>query len=133
MPATAEALTSVRCLHVSGEALGALIHADPSIALLFLRRLASRVRDLVERLDRDATLPLSSRLAAFVLERAMASGSAPFSLGMTQEALAEELGTVREVVVRGLAQLKRDSVIVSVGQGRFTVGDLYALRRLAQE
>lgn len=132
MPADAEAITPVRCLHISESAIHVLIRSDPSIALLFLHRLAGRVRALVERLDRDSTLPLATRLAAFVLARSVAARAESFSLGMTQEALAEELGTVREVVVRGLAQLRRDDVIASAGRGRFSVRDVETLRALAR-
>jgi hypothetical protein len=42
---------------------------------------------------------------------------------LTQAALAEELGTVREVIVRGLATLR----------GRYSVQDLTALGRLADD
>jgi CRP-like cAMP-binding protein len=132
LPATAEAVTSLRCLLIGKDALLALIHDDPSIAMLFLRRLAARVRSLVDRLDQEATLPVVSRLAAFTLNRSEASrSSSSFSLGMTQEELAEELGTVREVVVRGLAQLRQEAVLGAAGRGRFSVLDVEKLRRLA--
>jgi biotin operon repressor len=52
---------------------------------------------------------------------------------LTQAALAEELGTVREVIVRGLATLRRDGVLVSDRRGRYSVQDLTALGRLADD
>ncbi|HYW32283.1 MAG TPA: Crp/Fnr family transcriptional regulator [Gemmatimonas sp.] len=132
MPATAEAVTDVCCLVIAKDALLAIIRDDPSVALLFLQRLAGRVRGLVERLDSASTQSVVGRLASYVLAQAAISESASFTLGLTQEALAEELGTVREVVVRGLANLRRDGVIASVGKGRYTVRDAAALRRLAE-
>lgn len=134
LPATAEAITATRCLTISGDALRSVIREDPSVALLFLRTLSLRVRSLVERLDRLSSQSVTSRLAAFMLSRIECGhGSEDFSLGMTQEELAEELATVREVIVRGLAQLRRAGAIESAGRGRFRVRDAATLRRLAAE
>lgn len=130
MPATAEAITATRCLIINGDSLTAIMRADPELALLFPRRLSARVRVLVERVDRLSTQPVLSRLAAFVLYRAERSSSSSFTLGMTQEELAEELGTVREVVVRGLARMRRDGLIATAGRGRFAVRDVAAIERV---
>ncbi len=130
MPATAEAITATRCLIISGDSLTAIMRADPELALLFLRRLSARVRVLVERVDRLSTQSVLSRLAAFVLNRAERSSPSSFTLGMTQEELAEELGTVREVVVRGLARMRRDGLIATAGRGRFAVRDVAAIERV---
>jgi len=54
-----------------------------------------------------------------------------FSLGMTQSALAEEIGTVREVVVRTLRDLRQSGAIESVGDGKFRVASLETLKQLA--
>jgi DNA-binding transcriptional regulator YhcF (GntR family) len=45
--------------------------------------------------------------------------------------LAEELGTVRELVVRALAQLRDAGLVASAGRGRYVVRDLAALTDLA--
>ena len=47
---------------------------------------------------------------------------------MTQQALAEELGTVREVVSRELRNLTRQKLIVPLGGGRYRLPDLEQLR-----
>jgi GTP-sensing pleiotropic transcriptional regulator CodY len=51
---------------------------------------------------------------------------------MTQTALAEELGTVREVVVRALRGLRQVGAIESAGDGKYQVASLAILKRLAQ-
>jgi biotin operon repressor len=51
---------------------------------------------------------------------------------MTQHALAEELGTVREVVARELRQLRREGVLVGVGRSRYRAPDLDRLRALVR-
>ena len=130
LPATAVATEPTRCLildrHVLREAMG----DDPAVAWLFLQRLSARVRELVERLDRASSQSVPTRLAAFLLARAQSAESDHFTLGMTQAALAEELGTVREVLVRALAQLRAAGVIGSAGRGRYVVTNLRALEEM---
>ncbi len=127
LPATAEAVEPTRCLVLHGDALHAIMREDPDVALLFLRRLSSRVRELVDRLDRATGQPVLSRVAAFLLVRASAVPDESFTLGMTQGELAEELGTVREVIVRTLAHLRESRAIESAGSRRFRVCDRAAL------
>ena len=133
LPATAVAVVDTRCLYLPREVLFAIMREDPDLALLFLGRLASRVRHVVERLDRLSTQSVMGRLCAMLLARAEAEPTQMFSLGMTQAEAAEELGTVREVVVRGLAALRQEGVIGSAGGGRIVVHDMEALRRYAAE
>jgi CRP-like cAMP-binding protein len=131
LPATAVAIEPTRCLILNRDVLRATMREDPAVAWLFLRRLSSRVRDLVQRLDRTSTQAVPARLAAFLISRAEAVQVQPFTLGMTQLELAEELGTVREVLVRGLAHLRGVGVIESAGRGRYVVKDAAALREIA--
>jgi CRP/FNR family cyclic AMP-dependent transcriptional regulator len=117
--------------------------ADPGLAFFFLKRLSNRVQGLVERVDQNTVSSVQTRLARFILQRyetALAAarsmskkGQRPvFSLGMTQTALAEELGTVREVVVRALRELRQLGAIESAGKGKYRVSDLPIMERLAE-
>jgi len=118
-PATALAAEPVRCLLVPAPLLRRAVEGDPALAWFFLERLSLRVRDLVGRLDGMAAESVGTRLTRHLIERADAAGGGPFTLGETQAALAEELGTVREVVVRALGRLARDGIIRRVGRGRY--------------
>lgn len=131
LPATAEAIEPSRCLILSRDALHAALRCDHTVSALFLRRLSIRVRELVERLDSAASQSVRARLAAYLLARPDAAAGRAFDLGLTQADLADELGTVREVVARGLAHLRRSGVISSSGRGRYIVNDAAALRVLA--
>jgi predicted transcriptional regulator len=51
---------------------------------------------------------------------------------MTQGELAEELGTVREVVVRGLRALVRSGAIRSLGGGRYEITCRETLGKVAE-
>lgn len=127
-PATAIAVGPVRCLVLPRARIDGAIVAHPELGRLFLRHLAGRVRDLVDRVDERSSTDVRTRVARRVLESADPAG-AWFTLGITQEALAEELGTVREVVVRALAELRASGTIESDGRGRYRVLDADRLER----
>ena len=129
-PATAIAAEHTRCLVLDRDAIRGVINASPDVAFVFLGRLAARVRTLVDRLDDRSARSVNARLAEFLLSRASRGDSRVVSLGMTQTALAEELGTVREVVVRALRDLVKRGSIVSRGQGRYEIIDRAALERV---
>jgi CRP/FNR family cyclic AMP-dependent transcriptional regulator len=52
---------------------------------------------------------------------------------MTQQQLAEEVGTVREVIVRELHALRSRGIIRALGSGRYEVVDAEALRARATD
>lgn len=142
-PATAVAAEPTRCLFLTHAAVTEAIEVDPRLALFFLRRLALRVQSLVERVDQNTARSVQTRLARFIQERSQSalvvarsrsnvSKSPAFSLGMTQTALAEELGTVREVVVRALRELRQAGAIERTGDGKYRVADDTVLQQVAQ-
>jgi len=132
-PATVVASSAGRCLVVPRSALDRLVAQDPAIAWLFLHRLADRVRGLVDRLDALALLDATARVARFLIDRAPGGAAAvPIGLGMTQGELAEELGTVREVVVRAFRTLRRQGAIRPAGHGRVMIADADKLRVAAR-
>ncbi len=135
LPATAIASEATECVCITAAALDAAIQADAGVARIFLGRLAKRVRGLVDRVERLSAHSVRRRLAAFLLERDQLAGSRgvgdDFSLGRSQQAVAEELGTVREVLVRSLRELRESGLIDSAGRGRWSVADRDALTSLA--
>ncbi|HSR43371.1 MAG TPA: Crp/Fnr family transcriptional regulator [Longimicrobiales bacterium] len=130
-PARAEAATTTECLLVTREGLEAALRTDPAVARALLRTLGGRVRELVDRLERATSHPVESRLARWLLDREAGSGR-DFTLGETQASLAEELGTVREVVVRSLGDLVDRGVLARAGRGRYRVVDRAALERATE-
>ncbi len=127
-PATGIAAEPTRCALFERRALEAAIGECPEIAFVLAKRLALRVETLVARLEARSATSVRSRLIAFLLERHAASTRKSLSLGMTQQQLAEELGTVREVVVRELRRLRHEGLIVSAANGRFRIADPTSLR-----
>jgi CRP/FNR family cyclic AMP-dependent transcriptional regulator len=130
-PATAIAAEPTTCALLSRVALEGAIGEAPAIAFILAERLAERVRMLVDRLDVRSARSVQARLIDFLLARPRQRGSS-VSIGMTQQALAEELGTVREVVAREIRALIKSGWIESLGGGRYRVVDVAALRRASQ-
>lgn len=132
-PATAIATTATRCALFTRGQLEAAIAEQPRIAFLIAGRLAARVRLLVDRLDDRSARSVDARLADFLLSRPESRRGSSISIGMTQQALAEELGTVREVVARKLRELGRRGLVERVVAGRYRILDRQALTRSARD
>jgi CRP/FNR family transcriptional regulator, dissimilatory nitrate respiration regulator len=131
-PATAVTAEPTTCIVVGRDAVAAAMRADPDLAWRFLARLASRVRVLVERLDRLTARSVPQRLASLLVARYSTAGAGgALTLGGTQQQVAEELGTVREVVARAIRMLCTSGAIESLGGGCYRVRDVRRLRDLA--
>lgn len=132
-PATAIAESPTECLVLTKGAIEGAIQHDSRFALVLLGRMADRVRELVRRLERVTEQPVVARLASYLLSRGNQTGGrdTPFLLGQSQGRLAEDLGTVREVVVRELGRLITGGLIRRVGGGRYLIEDPWRLERLA--
>ena len=142
-PASAIASEPTRCLFLTHAAVTEAIALDSRLAFFFLRRLSQRVQGLVDKVDQNTASSVQTRLARFVLarhqqvqlataNRSRVGAAAVFSLGTAQTALAEELGTVREVLVRALRSLREAGAIASAGDGKYKISDRAVLQRLAQ-
>lgn len=130
-PATAMASEPTRCMVLQRDSILAVVREEPELALAILARLAARVRQLVERIDRNTSRSTLGRLAEHLLARSTASRGRAFTLGSSQRQVAEELGTVRELVVRGLRELRDQGAIEALGSGRYVVVDEALLQRIA--
>jgi CRP-like cAMP-binding protein len=128
-PASAIAWTDVEALYIDRDCIERAIRSSPEIVLFFLSRLAGRVRLLLDRVDRLATASVGARMCAYLLDQAERSDGS--IVAITQESLAEELGTVREVVMRTLRSLRKRRIIATAGRGKIEIVDRSALRALA--
>lgn len=132
-PATATALEPTECCYIPTTVAERLLQDEPSFARFALQRMAARAQSLLQRIDELTASTVTARLAAFVAARAATSETRELTLGVTQEELAAELGTAREVIVRGIARLIEAGAIARTGRSRFVVRRLATLRALAGE
>lgn len=97
--------------------------ATPSFRSFVMGMFADRMADLAGLIDAIAFRRLDQRLAATLL------GHGP-DFPVTHQALADELGTVREIVTRLLRRFERDGWI-ELARERIRIVDSSALRSLA--
>jgi CRP/FNR family transcriptional regulator len=88
-----------------------------------LGQFAQRMADLTALVDAIAFHRLDSRLAAALLGRG-------HNLTVTHQLLADELGTVREIITRLLRRFEKDGW-VELGRERIQIRNSAALRELA--
>lgn len=127
-PATVEALTSVHLQTVAGADLARLMAQYPALALAVGEQLAADVRHLSTLVKDLALHTVRARLARFLLQHAE---SAPAHQHWTQERIAEQIGTVRDVVGRALRSLAAEGLIER-RRGRLVVLDRRGLEQIAQ-
>lgn len=126
-PASARAMSAVRTLLLPAAGLHALLEAHPPVALLLLRELSARQRELVLLLEDLHFRSVRARLARTLLREAE-DGAAT----ITQQELAERAGTVREIVGRTLRNMQQQG-LVRLLRGQVTVLDLKGLQAAAEE
>jgi len=131
-PATATAAEPVRCAVLSSHVVERLLREEPEFARFALRRLAERARVVLQRLEELSSYTVTARLAGHLATVASATTERELGLGMSQAALAERLGTAREVLVRSLRTLCDAGAIRRAGRSRFVVADAALLRAMAR-
>ncbi len=105
-PVNVEALENCRVWVIESEKLRALVAAHPVFAQKVLANFGDMLRSLVRMVSEMAFYQVTHRLARLISEY----GEEPRP-HWTQEQLAAQLGTVREVVARSLKELERSGAI----------------------
>lgn len=126
LPVSTEASTRVLLLSLAREDFVQIVQRYPPLALAVLRDLAQRLRRLSALIEDLALRSVPERLAKLLITHATASNARR----MTQREMAAQLGTVREVVARTLAQFEVQGWI-RIERGSITIVDAEALRQAA--
>lgn len=97
------------------------------------KALGDRLVHTMELVEEITTLRLDVRLAAALLahDSQQSSGQVGKPIAVTHQELADELGTVREIVSRVLDDFAQRG-FVELGRGRIQIMDAGALRKLAE-
>lgn len=135
-PANALALEDVVLYHLDCKTLHGLLDSTPALARALVPFLAQRVRTVVEELEALAFRPVAARLARLLLAQAAHSDGDAATLSrrrwLTQQEMAIQLGTAREVVGRLLRRF-RDDGLIQVSRRRIKILDHAGLARLAED
>jgi CRP-like cAMP-binding protein len=133
-PASAMAMQDTVLLFVSKQDFQTLCLQHPQVALKVLRVVGRRLRGLVSIIEELSFTTVRQRLASLLLRLAregkkIEGGGVRIELPATNQELAAQIGTVRELVSRNLSRLQAAGIVEIEGR-TVTVSDL---RRLEAE
>jgi CRP/FNR family transcriptional regulator len=125
-PVNVDALETCRVWVIQSEKLRSLVAANPVFAQKVLQNFGEMLRNLVRMVSEMAFYQVTHRLARLISE--YPEEPRPH---WTQEQLAAQLGTVREVVARSLKELERSGAI-RIEDRRIHIVDDNVLRQWTQ-
>lgn len=117
-PAWVEAVDDTTVAQVPGDTYRDLFQSEAAVQDITMRALSSAVFGLMSELEIRHAYTVDQRLAHFLLTRATPEGTVPY----TQQSIASEIGTTREVVGRFMMQFAARGLVKS-GRGRITLLD----------
>jgi CRP/FNR family transcriptional regulator len=128
-PANAEAVEDgTTVLIVPREVVRNVMAQYPALAEQALKALGVRMRKLMQRLESQALHTVRARLANYLLQAGQ--GRDRFLLTETNEAIGNQIGTVRDVVSRTL-RILADSGAITLNGRQVTVRDPALLQQIA--
>jgi len=115
-PASVTAVDDATLLFVSKQDFQALCMAHPKVALKVLSVVGARLRRLVGIIEELSFTTVRHRLASFLLHLARTEGKRTVDgveviLPVSNQELASQLGTVRELVSRNLSRLQSEGLV----------------------
>jgi CRP-like cAMP-binding protein len=130
-PASVVAVDDATLLFVSKQDFQALCLTHPQVALKVLRVVGARLRRLVGIIEELSFTTVRHRLAAFLLRLAQKEGKntpegVEVTLPVSNQELASQIGTVRELVSRNLSRLQAEGLIKMDGRS-VILSDIKAL------
>jgi len=120
-PASAAAINNVNLLFVSKQDFQALCLAHPQVPLKVLRVVGARLRRLVGIIEVLSFTTVRHRLASYLFRLAQKSGKrtaagVEVTLPITNQELAAQIGTVRELVSRNLSRFQAEGTLKIEGR-----------------
>jgi CRP/FNR family transcriptional regulator len=127
--ADASACGELRGVAITAERFRKISETNPEIRDYVLNATVLRFGEIVSLVREITTRRVDHRLAEYLLRRFDESAKSPPVAEVTQQAIATELGTAREVVSRRLQEL--DGIgAVELRRGRIILRDRHALHRI---
>lgn len=129
-PASVAAVEDATLLFVSKQDFQTLCLTHPQVALKVLRVVGARLRRLVGIIEELSFTTVRHRLASFLLRLAKegkrTAQGVEVTLPVSNQELASQIGTVRELVSRNLSRLQAEGLLKMDGRS-VTLCDLKAL------
>lgn len=130
-PASTAAVGTCKLLFISKKDFRALCLERPEVSLKVLKVVSSRLRQLVGMIEELSFTTVRNRLASWLLQQAGTKGQETsrgieFTLETSNQELAFQIGTVRELVSRNLSRFQAEGILKIEGR-TVIVEDLAAL------
>jgi len=130
-PASVTAVDDATLLFVSKQDFHALCLAHPQVALKVLRVVGARLRRLVGIIEELSFTTVRHRLASFLFRLARTEGKhtadgVEVTLPVSNQELASQIGTVRELISRNLSRFQSEGLVKIEGRS-VIIRDLKAL------
>ena len=130
-PASVSAVEDSTLLFIGKQDFHALCAAHPQVALKMLRVVGARLRKLIGIIEELSFTTVRNRLAAFLVRLARREGEAvdggvEVMLPASNQELAAQIGTVRELVSRNLSRFQSEKLIQMDGR-RIVIADVKGL------
>jgi len=130
-PASVSAVEDSTLLFIGKQDFHALCMAHPRVALKVLRVVGARLRNLVGIIEELSFTTVRHRLAAFLVrlarrEGTRVNGGIAITLPGSNQELAAQIGTVRELVSRNLSRFQSEKLIQMDGR-QVVIAELKAL------
>lgn len=127
MPAAVQTVTDAEILAMSASAVREAVDRDVVVARALLDELSDRVMSFIAEIPGSAFTTVRQRVARHLLDLATATRTGPqLTVTISQQELADAAGSVREVVVRALREL-REQGHIATGRSGITLLDPQAL------
>lgn len=115
MPGTTQALLDAELLRLDPDVVGRLAKRDVRVARAFLSELSERAWSFIHEIPGSTFASVRQRVARHLLDLASEwtsdHGTRDLIVAVTQQELADAVGTAREVVVRVLRELRQEGVV----------------------
>ena len=131
-PESIEAMTSALVLALRVDTLRALLATDPGVARVCAEEMTRQLHRALDDISEQAFLSVRQRLVRQLLLLATAGDGPDLVVRVGQQALADAIGSVREVVTRNLHQLHEEGLI-DISRDVVAIRDPVALAELAGE
>ena len=118
MPASVQAVTGAEILAMAAPSVAQAAERDVMLARALIDELSDRVMSFIAEIPGSAFATVRQRVARHLLDLASANQHGPeLAVTISQQALADAVGSVREVVVRTLRELRAEGWIETGPRG----------------
>ncbi|WP_086931935.1 Crp/Fnr family transcriptional regulator [Agarilytica rhodophyticola] len=125
--ARALAETDIEAVALPSDQFEKALRISDEFSQFVLRDYAQRVASLVSLIDRMTSRNIAAEMSKLLLEKCDAN----HCVSMTQEKIAKDIGSAREVIARKLSKLEAEQVIKKQ-RGKIIITDIDALSRYAK-